>query len=78
MWELERVSSPATPFSPEVGGEERVTQEKLQFPYIVSQINKSPKSMTSSHFPPFDIFLVVSNMKQPELILDLGGSAQNK
>ena len=34
--------------------------------------------MTSSHFPPFDIFLVVSNMKQPELILDLGGSAQNK
>ena len=34
--------------------------------------------MTSSQFPPFDIFPVVSNMKQPELVLDLGGSAQSK
>lgn len=34
--------------------------------------------MTSSQFPLFDIFPVVSNMKQPELVLDSGGSAQSK
>lgn len=47
-------------------------QEKLPFTYLVSHTEKF-KSMSSTQFSPFDIFLVVSNMQQFNFVLNLEG-----